>query len=71
MSTVRFRIMNKILWFGMSTSYVLWFDIGNFFSIDVGKWFIRLFFKVNAWSFCRYLGSIHLRNMIVPRGMHK
>jgi len=56
-----FRIRDKrggspILWCGVDT--VVWLDLDNFFSIDIGKWFIRLFFQVGEINFCRYLGII-------------
>ena len=46
------------LWCGMSTASGVWLDLDNFFSIDIGKWFIRLFFRLGHFSFCRYLGMI-------------
>jgi len=57
------RIENKgdgipPLWCGVSIASGLWLDLDNFFSIDLGKWFIRLFFRFNDFRFCRYLGVI-------------
>jgi hypothetical protein len=46
------------LWCGVSTTSGVWFDLDNFFSIDIGKWFIRLFFQIGDFNFCRYLGVI-------------
>jgi len=56
------RIENKrggfpILWCGISTS-LLWIDLDYWFSIDFGKWFLRLFLKFGDFRFCRYLGVI-------------
>ena len=51
------RGRSPILWCGIDSS-VIWFDLNSFFSIDLGKWFIRLFFQIGNFNFCRYLGMI-------------
>jgi len=60
---MEFKIESKkggfpILWCGLSRSPFLWFDIDYWFSVDLGKWYIRLFFEFNDFNFCRYLGVI-------------
>ena len=40
---MNFNLYNKLLWFGVNSNKVFWFDIDNIFSIDIGKYFIRLF----------------------------
>lgn len=57
------RIENKaggfpLLWCGVSVSSGVWIDLDDFFSIDVGWWFIRLFIRRNEFQFCRYLGRM-------------
>jgi len=59
---MEFRIKNKSggfphLWCGISTS-IIWLDLDYLFSIDLGKWFLRLFFRFGDFRFCRYLGVI-------------
>lgn len=59
---MKIRIENRrggfpILWCGVDSS-VIWFDLDNFFSVDIGRWFVRLFFKIKNLNFCRYLGRI-------------
>lgn len=56
-----FKIKNKRggfphLWCGICLTGI-WFDLDNFFSVDIGKYFIRLFFRIDKLSFCRYLGG--------------
>ena len=58
---MNFKIRNKrgghpILWCGVDR--VAWVDLDNFFSIDIGMFFIRLFFQVRKINFCRYWGII-------------
>jgi len=58
---MKLRIANRrgghpILWCGIDR--VMWIDFGNFFSMDIGAFFIRLFFRIGDFSFCRYLGVI-------------
>ena len=52
------NINNKTLWIGTASHPFLWVDIGNGFSIDFGKWFLRLVINIGDWNFCRYLGII-------------
>jgi len=49
---------NKTLWIGIAEHPFLWIDIGNIFSLDFGKYFIRVFFEIKRYNFCRYLGII-------------
>lgn len=51
------NLVNKNLWFGVG-SHTIWFDLDNYFSVDIGKWFLRIFIKIKNWSFCRYIGII-------------
>jgi len=44
-----------ILWIGISRK-TIWLDINNIFSIDVSKWFLRIYLKLKGFAFCRYLG---------------
>ena len=63
-SKMEVRIENKsggypVLWGGLCRGCcVAWLDLDNFFSIDIGTWFIRLFLKIGRVHFCRYLGVI-------------
>lgn len=50
--------MKRIAWLGVSKSGTAWFDLGDFFSVDVGVLFIRLFMAARKWQFCRYLGRM-------------
>lgn len=52
------NVRNKTLWTGISKHPFFWLDIRNNFSIDVGKWFLRIFINIKNWNFCRYLGII-------------
>jgi len=53
------NINNKTLWIGADSHPFFWIDLNEFFSIDVGKYFLRIFIKVKQkWNFCRYLGII-------------
>lgn len=53
---------SSIVWFGLSfgliSKNIIWFDLDNFFSIDLGKLWFRLFIGTKHFYFCRYLGWI-------------
>ena len=48
----------RMIYSGIDKSTFFWFDLKEFFSIDIGKWFIRIFFQIKDYNFCKYLGDI-------------
>ena len=46
-----------MFYFGVSQT-VVWFDMLDWFSVDMGKWYVRLYFRILDFSFCRYFGVI-------------
>lgn len=51
------RVKNRIFYFGISQT-MAWFDFINWFSIDMGRWYVRLFFRILDFRHCRYYGVI-------------
>lgn len=49
---------HEFIWSGISNRYTFWFDINPIFSIDIGRYFLRLYLRLKQWTFCRYLGII-------------
>jgi len=52
------NIAKKTLWIGISKHPFFWLDVGNIYSIDLGKWFLRIFMQIKDYNFCKYLGII-------------
>ena len=48
---------DKVFYFGWQPWFV-WFDFNKMFSVDIGRWYIRLYIHVTDFCFCRYFGKI-------------